>query len=342
MRQIFILIGLVLIISACSEKKSQIQKILFSDQVWEEGGYSPVENISFEIDNDGIVDTISVFSINNWSDPGDYQEIDIKASSGTLTRMYNLGDWINLEKEQADRFRSINKTKSERFLVADISKDKTLLIIFGYSYASSPGTLTIIDLNKGNPIPILQTEFELQQIEDIDNDGTLEIIGLKYYCEDCCYEDSISTGMTYMPYYVLKFQEDTIVVDVNLSESYNINNYAGFFGLDYDRDNRYLTIHPKTQGDFKPYFYFEKYRKYPQASLRYLTQDDLTGFSSEELRLMRNEIFAFHGYKFDSEDLNDYFSKQDWYKPIDEDVNENLNRFEKENIKLIKELESKQ
>jgi hypothetical protein len=57
--------------------------------------------------------------------------------------------------------------------------------------------------------------------------------------------------------------------------------------------------------------------------------------------LMRNEIFAFHGYKFESKDLNDYFSKLDWYKPTDDDVNENLNSFEKANIKLIKELETK-
>jgi hypothetical protein len=147
--------------------------------------------------------------------------------------------------------------------------------------------------------------------------------------------------VTYMPYYILKVHNDTLEADLKLSEDYNIKNYAGFFGLKYDRDNRYLTIKPNIHSDFKPYFYFEKYRKYPQTSLRYLTQKDLKDFSKEELRLKRNEIFAFHGYKFESKDLNDYFSKLDWYKPTDDDVNENLNSFEKANIKLIKELETK-
>jgi hypothetical protein len=169
----------------------------------------------------------------------------------------------------------------------------------------------------------------------------VESKGHKYYGEGCCYGDSVSVGVTYMPFFVLKTHNDTIEADLKLSENYNIKNYVGFFGLKYDDDNRYLIIQPSIRSNLKPYFYFEKYRKYPQTSLTYLTEDDLKDFSKEELRLMRNEIFAFHGYKFESKDLNDYFSKMDWYKPSDEDVTENLNSFEKANIILIKKLETK-
>ncbi|MFC1678826.1 YARHG domain-containing protein [Elusimicrobiota bacterium] len=40
----------------------------------------------------------------------------------------------------------------------------------------------------------------------------------------------------------------------------------------------------------------------------------LDGKSLQELRLLRNELFARHGRKFRSQDLADYFSKQPWYR----------------------------
>ncbi|HNV82595.1 MAG: hypothetical protein WBK94_02395 [Tenuifilaceae bacterium] len=177
MRYTYIIIGLVFLMCACSEHKSQTQKILFPDQIWENEEYTLIDKIPYDIDKDEVKDTILVYKIKDWSDPGDYQRLDIKLSSGELTKIYNLGDWINMEKEQLDRFQNINKLKSKRFLITDISKEKTLLIIFGWAYASSPGKLTIIELRKGNLIPILQTKFDLLRLEDLDYDGEKELIG---------------------------------------------------------------------------------------------------------------------------------------------------------------------
>lgn len=39
----------------------------------------------------------------------------------------------------------------------------------------------------------------------------------------------------------------------------------------------------------------------------------MASLSKTELRLMRNEIFARHGYIFKSADLRNHFSKQPWY-----------------------------
>ena len=38
-------------------------------------------------------------------------------------------------------------------------------------------------------------------------------------------------------------------------------------------------------------------------------------FSKEDLRILRNTIYAKYGYIFKSKDLNDIFSKTEWYKP---------------------------
>jgi len=79
--------------------------------------------------------------------------------------------------------------------------------------------------------------------------------------------------------------------------------------------------------------------KYPQASERILTDSDLQGLSKPELRIMRNEIFARHGYIFKSDDLKEHFGNQNWYAPKYADVNSMLTTTEQKNIKLIQSYE---
>ncbi|WKN40910.1 YARHG domain-containing protein [Tunicatimonas pelagia] len=70
------------------------------------------------------------------------------------------------------------------------------------------------------------------------------------------------------------------------------------------------------------------------------TRSDLKSKSLDELKILRNEIFAKHGYVFKSEDLAEYFSKYDWYKPKYQNVDSLLTAVEQKNIKLIVDLEN--
>lgn len=87
----------------------------------------------------------------------------------------------------------------------------------------------------------------------------------------------------------------------------------------------------------------QDYMILPESGSRYLTYDDLAGLDKEILRLARNEIYARHGRKFETEDLNEYFSKQPWYlgylsaEEFDDSI---LNEYEKANLDLIKSLEA--
>ncbi|MBR5018490.1 MAG: YARHG domain-containing protein [Bacteroidales bacterium] len=67
----------------------------------------------------------------------------------------------------------------------------------------------------------------------------------------------------------------------------------------------------------------------------------LSEYNLSELRLMRNEILARHGYKFQSKDLQEYFGKQPWYAPISNNQDVQLNFIERTNIDLIKALEAR-
>lgn len=63
-------------------------------------------------------------------------------------------------------------------------------------------------------------------------------------------------------------------------------------------------------------------------SERLVTEDDLAGLDAEELRILRNAIFAVHGYKFKSSELQEYFSKFSWYEPLSNDVSGMMNSIE--------------
>lgn len=62
--------------------------------------------------------------------------------------------------------------------------------------------------------------------------------------------------------------------------------------------------------------------------------------SKQELRLLRNKILAYHGYRFQSKDLQDYFAGISWYKPGNDNNAIKLDIIEQTNIQLIKSEEA--
>ena len=79
---------------------------------------------------------------------------------------------------------------------------------------------------------------------------------------------------------------------------------------------------------------------YDIACKRLLREYDIIGLSKKELRIMRNWIYARHGYSFRSQDLINYFSKFEWYQPKYTEFPFNLlTDIEQRNIELIKRYE---
>ena len=87
----------------------------------------------------------------------------------------------------------------------------------------------------------------------------------------------------------------------------------------------------------------EKYYtgEYPFTSMRILSKSEIENMSTrEELKFMRNEIFARYGYKFEPKGRMDrHFSSTEWYKPQYEDVTKFLTDIEIQNVNQIKETE---
>lgn len=61
--------------------------------------------------------------------------------------------------------------------------------------------------------------------------------------------------------------------------------------------------------------------------------------NNEELRILRNTIFARYGYKFRSEDLQNHFSSFEWYSAKSNNVDQLLTDVDKWNIDIIHSFE---
>lgn len=76
----------------------------------------------------------------------------------------------------------------------------------------------------------------------------------------------------------------------------------------------------------------------PDSSTRVLDKSELAGFSAEQCRLARNEIYAKHGRIFDDAGLQNYFNSRSWYHgtiPADKFSDTMLSDIEIQNRNLI-------
>ncbi|MCU1267944.1 MAG: hypothetical protein JWM21_4262 [Acidobacteria bacterium] len=67
----------------------------------------------------------------------------------------------------------------------------------------------------------------------------------------------------------------------------------------------------------------------------------LHGLSLNELRLLRNEVYARHGRQFQAPWLSQYFFSQPWYVPDDNFKDDELSGFDKQNVETIVAYENK-
>lgn len=73
---------------------------------------------------------------------------------------------------------------------------------------------------------------------------------------------------------------------------------------------------PKEDADKEDKNKEDKNKDYilPASNTKLLTSSDIAGLSLKELNYAKNEIYARHGRKFDSNELRTYFESKSWYE----------------------------
>jgi hypothetical protein len=162
--------------------------------------------------------------------------------------------------------------------------------------------------------------------------------------------------------YAVTFSKDgTLLSEEALGESYPSSGPDGGgqdYSYTYDPDRKVINVsnsstnwdesidNEVTSETWNPYYLNENGqvipgRKYPEVSKQYLDESDLTLYSKDELKIMRNEIFAVYGYIFKTEPLKSYYGSLPWYKGERDNVDDMLTELEKKNVALIKEVENR-
>ena len=114
----------------------------------------------------------------------------------------------------------------------------------------------------------------------------------------------------------------TDVFPENFYMLYNVNEGLGFVGTsEVHTDDQYIFV---------------------DSDLRYLTENEIRALSLRDINYAKNEIYARHGRKFMSRELQDYFNSKSWYRGTVEPENfteSMLNQYEIANAALLSEIE---
>ncbi len=115
--------------------------------------------------------------------------------------------------------------------------------------------------------------------------------------------------------------------------------------FDYDAGTDTDGYYDDEYDDYEDYPQWEEEESdyiIPDSDSRELTELDLRFLSADELRLARNEIYARHGRKFKSQELQDYFDSKPWYYGTiepNEWSEKLLNKYETYNVNFIADYE---
>lgn len=99
---------------------------------------------------------------------------------------------------------------------------------------------------------------------------------------------------------------------------------------------------PETKKETEPEVDMDADYILPESNSKLLTDADVAGLSLQEINYAKNEIYARHGRKFDSPELQRYFKSKTWYKDDiapDKFSTDVFNRYERKNVQFLAQKE---
>jgi len=110
----------------------------------------------------------------------------------------------------------------------------------------------------------------------------------------------------------------------------DLHNHKGYHYIYAVRPTPYFN--PAFTGNIKKQ---SNYEYYDFLLKRKVKEVDLKDKTKKELMIMKNWIYARHGYVFNTSFLKNYFKSKPWYNPNPQDNIRNLSHIEFKNISFI-------
>ena len=252
----------------------------------------PVETVAVDWNDDGQKDRIileAAKEIIETRDPGDFHRLRIQIAGRPEFVLENVEGWVFSQDDASalsvlvdkiagpfiykasavNRFKSI--VRSDYFALTPVSPRRNkefVLLLFGYQYASMPGKLYVIALDReGRPTVIFDKELEVSRLEDLDKNDKVELIGDPGYGEVFGPDN---TFHSYAPTYIYSFFTENgclhLRLNIELSKKFNEENYYGW--VSPEEAQEYVVVEPKDGSRPRIMRLTEADRIYGRASVK--------------------------------------------------------------------------
>ena len=217
---------------------------------------------------------------------------------------------------------------------------KTYLWLTGPEKECCLNITSIYEWNKNALTPLFDHAFDMHGIETIN--GNRHATGIKYLSD--VYGDD-GDDYYFVSFYPFEYYDLTNDFKPNKKLIYEQNIVFKKVEKTVDIYDAVIVHLKYAKESFVISRALEKSltaREFGMLSLKRFDRNYFRKYEKDELRIMRNELFAYHGYDFNSPDLKNYFSKKEWYQPTQkssEAIYFKLSEIEKYNIDLMYEVE---
>lgn len=207
-----------------------------------------IELITYDLDNDGLQDSVLLKDKPEGVEPGEFRTIQIILSSGYESQQKTSIPWDFIQDELKGSFK--NQVESKRVIILS-DKFGKLLITNCYKLDCCPRNISILRIHQNKVSVILNRSFDIAFLGDYDYDGIIDLCGRNAIVKHYDYIPNINADIgTYVPFQFFnltdraKFRED-------LTKKYNLDNYI-FQGI--QTDEQIKVVYPR---EGKPYLYEE-------------------------------------------------------------------------------------
>lgn len=221
-----------------------------------------------------------------------------------------------------------------------LENDKIYFWLTGFQYGCCLNSTYFFELTENALRPVFKEEFEVHDILTIN--GERYITGSIDIAESWGDFDSDFYFSTFKPTHFYSIgnamQPDRELMLQQNNEYPTVGNSVDLFSatmVTLKHSGARVLVNNSFAAELSK-------REYGILSLCKLDREFFRKYDREKLRIIRNELFAFHGYRFNAPDLKDYFEKKEWYKPSNLTSGQIFNLLtdiEKHNITLIMDTE---
>jgi hypothetical protein len=182
---------------------------------------------------------------------GDFARIRIRVPGRQTFTLSKNDGWVTLNSPSADLLPPVRKSNLVHndyvLLLPAQGQGRVLAFLFGRAYASSPGSLDVIELTPdGDPKLILhRNNLGFLALEDLNGDGIAEIVG--YPCMSQVWGNGLETYDPLHVYQLSPTKGGKATLSLALSKTYNLRHYYGWAGPDC-REDIAVVPHPPGGG----------------------------------------------------------------------------------------------